>query len=95
VFAYTSAEDGLAALKASKADVVICDIGMPGIDGYQFMRALRASEPKGERVPALALTAFAQAEDRKRALLAGYQVHLAKPFDLDELLLLVAGLIGR
>ena len=59
------------------------------------MRSLRASERPGERTPALALTAFARAEDRKRSLVAGYQAHIAKPFDLGELVLLVANLAGR
>ena len=68
---------------------------MPGMDGYQFMRALRASEARGERIAALALTAFARAEDRKRSLLAGYQAHLSKPFDVAELILVVADLVGR
>jgi CheY-like chemotaxis protein len=74
---------------------LISDVGMPEMDGYQLMRALRAVEPRVGRIPALALTAFARAEDRKRSLLAGYQAHLAKPFDIAELILLVANLVGR
>jgi hypothetical protein len=95
VTTFDSAETVLAALKATKPTVLISDIGMPEMDGYQLMRALRASEPRLGRVPALALTAFARAEDRKRSLLAGYQAHLAKPFDIGELILLVADLVGR
>jgi CheY-like chemotaxis protein len=68
---------------------------MPGTDGYQMIRELRASETRMERVPALALTAFARAEDRKRSLVAGYQAHLAEPFDIAELILVVADLVGR
>jgi hypothetical protein len=68
---------------------------MPEMYGYQLMRALRANEPRIGRIPALALTAFARAEDRKRSLVAGYQAHLAKPFDVGELILLVADLVGR
>ena len=79
----------------TKPTVLISDIGMPEMDGYQFMRALRAREPRVGRVPALALTAFARAEDRKRSLQAGYQGHLAKPFDVGELVLLIADLVGR
>jgi len=60
-----------------------------------MMRTLRANEPRESRIPALALTAFARAEDRKRALVAGFQAHLAKPFDVGELMLLVADLVGR
>jgi PAS domain S-box-containing protein len=95
VFSYKTAEEALQALRSTKADVVVSDIGMPTMDGYQFMRALRSGEAPGERAPALALTAFAGADNRKRALLAGYQAHLAKPFDLGELVLVVAGLVGR
>jgi CheY-like chemotaxis protein len=65
------------------------------MDGFQMMRHIRAGEDRGNRMPALALTAFARAEDRKRALLAGYQAHLAKPFDISELVIILAGLIGR
>jgi CheY-like chemotaxis protein len=92
---YDSADSALEALKHRKPDLIVSDIGMPGVDGYQFMRSLRASEPSGQRTPALAVTAFARAEDRKRSLLAGYQAHIAKPFDVGELVLLAAGLVGR
>jgi len=82
-------------LETSEPDVLISDIGMPGMDGYQFMKRMRASEPKNRRIPALALTAFARPDDRKHAILAGYQAHLAKPFDFAELAIVVAGLVGR
>jgi PAS domain S-box-containing protein len=95
VTGFGSAADALSALKMTKPTVLISDIGMPEMDGYQFMRALRAIEPRVGRVPALALTAFARAEDRKRSLQAGYQGHLAKPFDVGELVLLIADLVGR
>ena len=92
---FASAADALAALKASRPSVIVSDVGMPVMDGYQMIRELRASEMRDSRVPALALTAFARAEDRKRALMAGFQAHLAKPFDVAELVLLVADLVGR
>jgi PAS domain S-box-containing protein len=95
VTSFASADDALAALKMSKPTVLVCDIGLPKTDGYQLIRKLRAEEPRGGRIPALALTAFARAEDRKRCLLAGYQAHLAKPFDVGELILVVADLVGR
>jgi hypothetical protein len=95
VTSFGAGEEVLAALKISKPTVLISDIGMPEMDGYQLMRTLRAGEPRAGRVPALALTAFARAEDRKRSLLAGYQGHLAKPFDVGELILVVADLVGR
>jgi CheY-like chemotaxis protein len=74
---------------------LISDIGMPGMDGYQLMRRIRASETRGRRIPALALTAFARAEDRKRALLAGYRPHLSKPVDEGELIIVIAGLVSK
>jgi hypothetical protein len=90
-----SGEEALRLLERSEPDVIISDIGMPGMDGYQFMRRMRAAEPKDRRTPALALTAFARPDDRKHAVLAGYQAHLAKPFDMAELAIVVAGLAGR
>jgi PAS domain S-box-containing protein len=95
VTSFASAEQALAALKTTKPTVLVCDIGMPRMDGYQLIRTLRAEESRRERIPALALTAFARAEDRKRSLVAGYQAHLAKPFDVGELVLVVADLVGR
>ncbi|MDB5956574.1 PAS domain S-box protein [Ramlibacter sp.] len=95
VTSFASAEEALLALRTVRPAVIVSDIGMPMMDGYQFIRSLRADETRNERIPALALTAFARAEDRKRSLLAGYQAHLAKPFDVAELILLVAGLVGR
>lgn len=92
---FGSAEEALAALKTTKPTVLVCDVGMPKVDGYELIRTLRAEESRSERIPALALTAFARAEDRKRSLVAGYQAHLAKPFDVGELVLLVASLVGR
>ena len=95
VTAVTSADEALAFLQSAKPDLIISDVGMPGVDGYQMMRTFREREPTSRTVPALALTAFARAEDRKRAMLAGYQAHLAKPFDIAEFVLVVAGLINR
>jgi hypothetical protein len=94
VTSFASAEDALAGLKTIRPTVLICDVGMPKTDGYQLIRKFRAEEPRSERIPALALTAFARAEDRKRSLVAGYQAHLVKPFDVGELVLVVADLVG-
>ena len=88
-------EERMAALKTKKPAVIISDIGMPDTDGYQLIREVRAWEIRTERIPALALTAFARAEDRKRSLVAGYQAHLAEPFDVGEPILVVADLVGR
>jgi PAS domain S-box-containing protein len=92
---FSAAEEALTALKMSTPTVLVCDVGMPKMDGYQLIRALRARESRSDRIPALALTAFARAEDRKRSLVAGYQAHLAKPFDVGELILVIADLVGR
>jgi len=66
-------------------DVLVCDIGLPDDDGYGLLRRLR-SLPEGERIPAIALTAYARPEDRARALAAGFRAHLAKPLDPASLL---------
>ena len=95
VAGFGSAQEALAAIKTSRPTVIVSDIGMPGMDGYQMIRALRASEPTGEHIPAVALTAFARENDRQRALSAGFQAHLAKPFDAAELTMRVAQLVGR
>ncbi len=75
---------------------MISDIGMPGTDGYELIRLVRQlPAAEGGDVPALALTAFARSQDRTRALIAGYQGHVAKPFETHELLATVASLVRR
>jgi CheY-like chemotaxis protein len=77
-------------------DVIVSDIGMPEIDGYDLIRSVRAlAAERGGRTPAVALTAFSRPEDRRHALCAGYQAHAAKPVDHAELVLLVASVAGR
>jgi PAS domain S-box-containing protein len=66
-------------------DVLICDVALPDDDGYGLLRRLRAL-PEGERVPAIALTAYARPEDRAKALAAGFRAHLTKPLDPESLL---------
>ncbi|CAN5919996.1 ATP-binding protein [soil metagenome] len=91
-----SADEALRVLGQFLPDVIVSDIGMPERDGYQFMRAVRGRTPaEGGRTPAIALTAFARSEDRTRALLAGYQVHIAKPIEPHELIVTIASLTGR
>jgi CheY-like chemotaxis protein len=90
-----SAQEALVKLERTTPDVIVSDIGMPDMDGYEFIRRWRAGEARGRKIPALALTAFARPNDRKRAIVAGYQAHLAKPFDLAELTIVIAGLVGR
>jgi CheY-like chemotaxis protein len=89
-----SGDEAMRIMETSEPDILISDVGMPDMDGYQLMRRIRASERKGRRIPAVALTAFARAEDRKRALLAGYQSHVAKPVDTAELVIVIAGLVS-
>jgi PAS domain S-box-containing protein len=90
------ADEALSLLKSARPDVIVSDIGMPGKDGYTFLREVRAlPAAEGGRTPAIALTAFARSEDRTRAMLAGYQVHVAKPIEPQELVATVASLAGR
>jgi signal transduction histidine kinase/CheY-like chemotaxis protein len=79
------ASDALGLLSANGADVIVSDIAMPGEDGFSLIRRIRALPGDLGRIPAIALSAFARAEDRARALDAGYQMHLAKPVELAEL----------
>lgn len=91
-----SAIEALEALEKHRPDVIISDIGMPGTDGYQLIRAIRAlGAEHGGTIPAIALTAFARSEDRKKALLAGFQNHLSKPVNHEELLIVISMLTGR
>jgi PAS domain S-box-containing protein len=91
-----SARDALEALQRDPPDVLVSDIEMPGEDGYALIQRVRALAPAaGGRTPALALTAYARRNDRRRALAAGYQMYVAKPVDPDELVTVVASLAGR
>ena len=88
-----SVSAALAALQDWPADVLISDIAMPGEDGYGLIRRLRqSSDVEWRTLPAIALTAFARTEDRESALAAGFQMHLAKPFQPLALLTAVAAL---
>jgi signal transduction histidine kinase/CheY-like chemotaxis protein len=86
------AADALAILREEAFDVIVSDIGMAGRDGYEMMGEARR---RGVRTPAIALTAFARAEDRAKAIASGYQAHLAKPMDAPELLATIASLARR
>lgn len=89
-----SAADALQVLETQPIDVLVSDIGMPETDGYQLMQQIRALDAPVRNVMAIALTAYARAEDRQRALLAGYQMHLAKPTDPRELIAGIASLLN-
>jgi PAS domain S-box-containing protein len=91
-----SAAEAMPILQSQKPDVLVSDIGMPEIDGYEFVKQVRSMPPEeGGKTPAIALTAFARSEDRTRALMAGYQVHVSKPVEASELLATVASVAGR
>jgi len=92
----SSAEEALKLFGSERPDVILSDIGMPGRDGYDLIRDIRAlRDAEGGNVPAAALTALARVEDRKRAMLAGFQGHITKPVDPGELVAVVATLTGR
>jgi PAS domain S-box-containing protein len=96
VTAVTSAADALAAFEKSGFDLIISDIGMPDADGYELIRKFRLRESgQPKRTPAVALTAYARVQDRMRAYIAGYDTHVAKPIETNELLTVVASLVGR
>jgi PAS domain S-box-containing protein len=90
----SSTAEALAALEESRPDVLVSDIGMPGDDGYDLIRRVRAMEEgRGLALPAVALTAYVGEEDRRQALSAGFHEHLAKPVELARLTSLIAGLV--
>jgi PAS domain S-box-containing protein len=96
VITASSAAEAFDLVVRRRPDMILSDIGMPGEDGYDFMRKVRAlPADQGGRTPAAALTAFARAEDRTRALRAGYQTHVAKPVESTELTAVVASLATR
>ena len=88
-----SAREALELVRGADFSLLLSDIGMPEVDGYGLLRSVRAlPRDEGGDVPAVALTAFARPEDRRRALLGGFQMHLAKPIDPTELVAAVANL---
>ena len=83
----STAAQALDAVAAARPDILLCDIGLPTEDGYVLIRKLRAlTAEQGGATPAVALSAFAQATDRARAIAAGFDTHVAKPIDPDRLL---------
>ena len=89
----SSAAEALKILDADVPDVVVADLGMPHVDGFQFIdRVRRHPSSRVRNVPAAALTAYARSEDRMKALRAGFQIHLAKPIEPTELVTAVASL---
>ncbi|EDX71511.1 ATPase, histidine kinase-, DNA gyrase B-, and HSP90-like domain protein [Coleofasciculus chthonoplastes PCC 7420] len=91
----TSAHEALAVFSQGQPDVLISDIGMPGMDGYEFIRQVRELPPnRGGLVPAIALTAYAGETDHERALSAGFNRHLSKPIEPDQIVDAIANLVG-
>ncbi|HEU0174993.1 MAG TPA: ATP-binding protein [Blastocatellia bacterium] len=97
VTAFASAGEALELLTSGRRpDVLVCDLAMPGEDGFSLIHKLREWEKAHDGVlPAVALTAFGRVEDRTRALYAGFQMHIAKPVEPVELVIVVRSLIER
>jgi PAS domain S-box-containing protein len=91
-----TAKSAFESLKATKPDVMLCDIEMPGEDGLSFVKRLRSMDPDGiGQIPAVALTASASFEERARAFRAGFQVHISKPFEYEDLIAVITKLVRR
>jgi PAS domain S-box-containing protein len=88
-----SARAALEAFRAAPPDVLVSDLGMPDMDGFELLAQVRAL-PAGARLPAVALTAFARSEDRLRALEAGFAAHISKPVEPSQLIATVANMVG-
>ncbi|HEU5133739.1 MAG TPA: response regulator [Steroidobacteraceae bacterium] len=91
----STAEEAIARIKAETPDLLVSDIGMPQLDGYQLLRNVRAAGFDEKKLPAIALTAFSRVQDRADALAAGFQMHLAKPVKAEALMAAVASLMQR
>jgi PAS domain S-box-containing protein len=91
----SSADDAMTKIKADPPDLLVSDIGMPQLDGYQLLRNVRSAGFDEHRLPAIALTAFSRVQDRADAMAAGFQVHLAKPVKAEALMAAVSNLIRR
>jgi signal transduction histidine kinase/CheY-like chemotaxis protein len=96
VITASSAAEALDAIRRELPDLLVSDLGMPDQDGYSLIQLIRAlDDDRGGRVPAIALTAYAQSTDRLRALDAGFQSHMVKPVEPGELVMTIAALTGR
>ena len=90
VLAVRSGAAALERLDEFSPDVLVSDIGMPGLDGYDFLRRARISTLRGREIPAIAITAFARPEDQRRAIDAGFRFHVTKPVDPADLVARIA-----
>jgi signal transduction histidine kinase/ActR/RegA family two-component response regulator len=93
VLSASTAKEGLSIVRAEAPDVLISDIGLPEMDGYDFIQHVRRESVPSHGIPAIALTAYARTEDRMRALRAGFQAHMAKPVEPAELIATVASFV--
>jgi CheY-like chemotaxis protein len=96
------AVEALRIVEKSPPDVLLSDIGLPDMDGYQLLEEIRrleerkrVTEHKDVHIPAAAITAFTDRDDVRKSMLAGYRFHIPKPVDFDELIETVASLAGR
>jgi PAS domain S-box-containing protein len=88
-----NAQIALESLQSHTFDLLLSDIGMPEMDGYALIRRVRTLSSPANSIPAIAVTAYARAEDRQRSLLAGYQMHISKPVETPELIAAIASLL--
>ena len=96
VITAASAIEALEALERFQPDALVSDVAMPNQDGYDLIWQVRSRGPEqGGNIPAVAVTAYARAEDRERVLASGFQTHVSKPIDPDELIATVASLTGH
>ncbi|MBW4478425.1 MAG: response regulator [Tolypothrix brevis GSE-NOS-MK-07-07A] len=96
VLTVASAASVLANLESFQPDVLVSDIGMPEVDGYSLIQQIRTLTPeKGGQIPAIALTAYARVDDQQRAISSGYQRHVTKPLDPEQLVQAVVALVYR
>jgi CheY-like chemotaxis protein len=90
-----SVQEAMAALKIEPPDILVSDLGIPDEDGFDLIRQIRDAGYTAQQLPAVALTAFANKDHANRALLCGFQIHIRKPVDADDLITIVADLAGR
>ncbi|MDQ3030983.1 MAG: response regulator [Myxococcota bacterium] len=95
VHGFSSAEQALAALEGSRFDVLVSDIGLPEIDGFELMRRVRALGGACASMPALAVTAFGEEEHVAEAARAGFHAHVRKPLAPSDLVVAIACLAPR
>jgi PAS domain S-box-containing protein len=96
VTAVSCVPEALSVLQQVQPDLLVSDIGMPGEDGYSLIRKIRATEAQqGGNLPAIALTAYARAEERRRVLEAGFQRHMSKPFEPNNLIEVITQLTAK